>query len=507
MQVSPGAIRACSREGRASSAPRDQLNGRGAFGQRLVRLTAIPALAAALLADPTASAAEAGDAPPSALSDREPPRATAEESLWSRPGEDWPAFLGPGGNGRSSLDGLRLPWPPSGPPIRWHCEMGEGYCSPSVAEGRLLAFDRVGPRMRLRCLHAETGESLWETGYESSYRDTFGYDGGPRSCPVIAAGRVVTIGPEGRLDCRSLRDGTLFWTIDTSKAYGVVQNFFGVGAAPVVERDLVILQVGGSPLDSLPPSPERLDLVQGLDSGLVAFDLATGRERWRSSDELASYATPLVVEIDGARRLLAWTRGSLLVADPVTGRVDRRHPYRADELFSVNAASPVVVGDEVLLSETYGPGSVLLDLSAAGIRVARRDGSRRQTEALRAHWATPVAADGVAYGFSGRNAGDTHLVCADWKTGDILWHEPGLGRGGLVLVDGHLLVLGEFGDLLLAEASREAFRERARCRLLDPRGGFELLDPPCWAAPVVAHGYAYVRGRGRLVCVDLLGAP
>jgi hypothetical protein len=37
-----------------------------------------------------------------------------------------------------------------------------------------------------------------------------------------------------------------------------------------------------------------------------------------------------------------------------------------------------------------------------------------------------------------------------------------------------------------------------------PARGAELLAPPCWAAPVVAHGYLYVRGQGRLVCLDLL---
>jgi hypothetical protein len=34
--------------------------------------------------------------------------------------------------------------------------------------------------------------------------------------------------------------------------------------------------------------------------------------------------------------------------------------------------------------------------------------------------------------------------------------------------------------------------------------GIELLVAPCWAAPVIAHGYLFVRGQGRLVCLDLL---
>jgi hypothetical protein len=82
--------------------------------------------------------------------------------LATRPGEDWAAFLGPSGNGRSGLAEMTVPWPPGGPPIVWHAAVGEGYCGPAVALGRAVVFDRVGGDIRLRCLHAETGEKLWE---------------------------------------------------------------------------------------------------------------------------------------------------------------------------------------------------------------------------------------------------------------------------------------------------------------------------------------------------------
>jgi len=437
------------------------------------------------------------------------------ESLWSRPGEDWPVFLGPSGNGRSRLDDMPVPWPEAGPRVVWHAEMGEGYCPPTAALGRLLVFDRVGSRMRLRCLHAETGRSLWETGYESGYVDTFGYDGGPRACPVVAGDRVLTYGPEGRLRCQRLADGELAWEVDTAAEYHVVQNFFGVGTAPLVVRveagsqavDLVVVQVGGSPPGSSPPSPEQLDRVRGLDSGLVAFDLATGREAWRVSDELASYSSPVAATIGGRPRLLAWMRGSLLVVDPAGGRLLGRFPYRGKELFSVNAANPVLLGDQALLSETYGPGSVLVDLAGETPREVWRDRrGLRATESMRAHWATPIVHRGFAYGFSGRNSGDTELVCMDWENGAIRWHAGGLGRGGMVLVGEQLVVVGEFGDLVLVDATPDAYRERSRVRLADATTGRPLLAPPCWAAPIVAHGYGYLRGAGRVVCIDL-GRP
>jgi outer membrane protein assembly factor BamB len=385
--------------------------------------------------------------------------------------------------------------------------------------------DRVGKEVRIRCLEAETGRELWQHRYATDYVDTFGYDGGPRAAAVIAGDDVVTFGPEGRLECRSLADGASRWHVDTSAAYHVVRNFFGVSTAPLVvdvgEQQLVIVQVGGSPPGSAPPSPERLDLVKGLDSGLVAFDLATGGERWRSSDQLASYSTPVLATIDGRDRLLAWMRDRLLVVDPATGNVQADVRWRADELFSVVAASPVVAGNEVLLSETYGPGSVLLKVTPAGLQPVRKDpAGSRPNRSLKSHWATPVLHDGHLYGSSGRNAGDALLVCADWKTGAIRWSEAGLGRSSVVWADDHLIVLGEFGDLVLVKATPERYEEVSRARLVaaptDTQNattdramqgrGAELLVAPCWAAPVIAHGYLYVRGAGRLVCLDLMGA-
>jgi outer membrane protein assembly factor BamB len=385
-----------------------------------------------------------------------------------------------------------------------------------VAAGRCVICDRVGDEIRVRCLAAETGRELWEGRHPTNYADMFGYDGGPRAQAVIAGDAVVTFGPEGRLECRSLADGASRWHVDTAGRYHVVRNFFGVGTAPVVvdaagDR-LVVVQVGGSRPGSAPPAPERLDLVEGLDSGLVAFDLATGRERWRSSDQLASYSTPVVARVAGREWLCAWMRDKFLVVDPATGGVHAEFRWRADELFSVVAASPVVHGAEVLLSETYGPGSVLVALGPSGLEAVRRDPARsRPRGSLRAHWATPLLHGGHLYGSSGRNAGDALLVCAEWGSGAVRWSCPGLGRASVVQADGHLIVLGEFGDLVLVKAVPDRYEEVSRVRLRDPQGGQdagrELLTAPCWAAPVIAHGYLYVRGHGRLACLDLLAQP
>ncbi len=452
------------------------------------------------------------------------PAARGDEpaDLASRRGEDWGSFLGPTGNGRSSLAAMTIPWPAVGPPVLWHASVCEGYCAPAVGLGRVVVFDRVGDECRLRCLQAETGRPLWEHRYPTAYVDTFGYDGGPRAAPVIAHGRVLSFGPEGRLECRRLDDGESLWRIDTAAGYHVVQNFFGVGAAPLVleagDRRLVVVQVGGSRPGAAPPSPERLELVKGLDSGLVAFDLETGREVWRASDQLASYSVPVATVLGGEPRILAWMRDDLLVVEPAGGKVTGRFRWRADDVFSAVAASPVIRGEQVLLSEAYESGSVLLDLAAiagpaggrpevGAIGVLRQDrrGSRPD-RALKAHWATPVILGGHVYGSSGRNSGDAVLACVDWKTGEVAWSEGGYGRASVALACGHLVVLGEYGDLALVRATPERYDEVSRTRVVgvvEPGRETDLLTPPCWAAPVIARGLLYVRGKDRLVCLDL----
>lgn len=433
--------------------------------------------------------------------------------LSTREGEDWGTFLGPSGTGSSSLAGIASPWEASGPRVVWQASIGEGYCAPAVAGGRAFLFDRVANRLRLRAVEAETGRPLWEAGREVAYTDSFGYDGGPRAQPVVAGHRVLTFGPDGRLECRAIIDGSLLWEVDTSATYHVVQNFFGVGTAPLVvgplrvgaeERTLVVVQVGGSREGANPAAPERLDLVKGLDSGLVAFDIGSGAEVWRATNQLASYSVPVLATIGGRPLILAWMRDELVAVEPATGKLIDRFRWRSDELFSVVAASPVVSGDQVLLSECYGPGSVLLALENDSFREVRRDKpGARPRQALKTHWNTPVLRDGYAYGSSGRNAGDAQLVCVNWNTGVVGWSEGGLGRSSVTLVDDHLLILGEYGDLVLARATPEKYEEVSRVRPLDAASGRELLAPPCWAAPVIARGLVFVRGTGRVVCLDL----
>ena len=162
-------------------------------------------------------------------------------------GSDWPRFLGPDGDGVSPEKGILTKWPKGGLKVLWEAPMGQGFAPPVVSRGRLFHFDRFGNDNRLSCRNAETGKLLWKFEYPANYDDLYGYSPGPRACPVVDDDRVFILGPEGMLHCVAAVDGKEIWKLDTKKAYHFHQNFFGVGSVPVVEGDLLIVAVGGSP--------------------------------------------------------------------------------------------------------------------------------------------------------------------------------------------------------------------------------------------------------------------
>jgi outer membrane protein assembly factor BamB len=390
-------------------------------------------------------------------------------------GEDWPRFLGPQQDGTSRETGLARLWPASGPPRIWAREVGSAYAAPVVSRGRLIVFHRVGDRELLDCLDAATGAPLWSHGYPTAYEDRYGYNNGPRASPAIDGDRVYALGAEGVLTCLDLASGRLVWQRAVNRDFRVPQGFFGAGTAPVVESGRVLVNAGG--LDG---------------AGIVAFDAGDGRTLWQAGSDGASYSTPVVRTIGGKRLAVFFTQAGLVVLDPASGAELHRFPFRSRAYESVNAASPLVVGDLVFLSATYNTGAVLLRLVPGRLETVWRS-----RDAMQNHWATSIHRDGFVYGTDGRHESGANLRCIELLTGRVCWtSDRGLGRASFLMAEGNLVVLGERGDLALVEVNPERYVEKARAR---------VLHYPCWTPPVLAHGRLYLRNENRIVCLDLRG--
>jgi outer membrane protein assembly factor BamB len=411
---------------------------------------------------------------------------------------DWPGFLGPTGDGRSPETGIPSAWPKSGPRLVWKVPIGSGYAPPSIASGLLYAFDRRGDSNRLTCRDAATGDEKWHYEYPTEYVDQYGYDGGPRCCPVIDDGRVFIFGAEGVLTCVDAASGQKVWQVDTAATFNVIQNFFGVASTPIVDGDRLIVAVGGSPQE---PPPDDIRMLKSNNSAIVAFEKKTGRVLYRTGDDLASYSTPMIRTIGGKRVGLYFARRGLFGFNPETGAPAFHFPWRSSKIESVNAANPVVVNDRILLSECYSRGSALLAVGDGAPKVIWEDQEHERDHRLECHWNTPIAVDGFVYGSSGRHSEYAELRCLEMETGKVVWRRPGWTRSSLTFVDGKLLALTEIGTLLLIRATPEHYEELARIDL-GPQGA-RMLKASCWASPVVSHGRVYIRGASELVCLDL----
>ena len=406
----------------------------------------------------------------------DPPAAAGGEAA-----TDWPRLFGPTGDGVVPDEAnVRLEFDADGPPELWRREIGAGYSCPAVVGDALLLFDRVGDRERLRRLDAATGADVWEQSHPCDYVDRYGYGGGPRCTPVVAGGKVWTLGVQAVLTCHALDDGAPLWRRDLRAEYAVPQGFFGTGATPLLEGDRLILNVGG----------------ENPTVGVLAVEAATGKTLWTATEDGASYATPTAATVHGRRMVFVLTRDAAVGLDPGDGAVLFRVPFRSRLVESVNATSPAAAGDRVVFSATYGTGSMCLKIAPdGGATEVWRTGAR----GFESHFSNMIvdARANVLYGFSGRNEGGTTLDCVALDTGlqTWRWRSP-LGRGSLLRHRDRLLCWGERGDLMVLPLSSAEPPQPLAAASLD-------LDWPTWTPPAVADGRLYLRNEDTLLALDL----
>src|SRR5579872_379167 len=337
---------------------------------------------------------------------------------------DWPQFLGPNRDGKSPEKGLLDTWPKKGPPPLWSVKVGEGYAGPVVVGKRVVLFHHAGDEEVIECFDTDKGQSQWKFAYPTKYQDQLGKGDGPRATPLIAGGKVYAYGPEAVLTCVELASGKKVWQKSLHDQYKMRPSYFGAGTSPLVEGDLLLLNVGAK------------------GAGVVAFNKDSGKEVWTATDQDASYASPVAATIDGVRHVIFFTREGLLSLDPATGKERFSKRWRARIAASVNAASPLVVGDEIFVSASYQTGALLVR--------AKKDSVEEiwsNDRSLSCHFNTPVVHDGFLYGIDGRQEEGGRLRCIEWKTGKVRWTQENFGCASLLLADGHIIALKEDGEL------------------------------------------------------------
>lgn len=457
----------------------------------------------------------------------------------TRDGSDWPIFLGLDGTGVCDEVGLLESWPAEGPPILWEREIGTGYSSPSVLGNRLVIHHR--PKRGedansevVECLRADNGKPVWKQTYPTAYEDPYGYNNGPRCSPLLDGNRCFTLGAEGKLYCFNIENGSPIWSQDLKQKFEIPDGFFGVACTPILEDGRLIVFVGGQP-----------------NSGVVAFDSQTGKVLWESvgqstwdgidtrgewnkkkykwtgEEQIASYASPIGATFYGKRHILCLMRHGLVSVDPENGKENFKYWFRSRKFESVNAARPVVVGNQIFISAAYQVGSTLLEVQPDGKSINEVWRNRKN---MLTHWSTTIAHGGYLYGFSGRHEREGSFRCLELATGDVVWKTSGFdgelsqltqdrqtgeirnketgqlvpfpffGRGSKIQVGDRFIVLGERGTLALVKVNSKKFEEISRT-------SYKSINYPAWAAPVLSRKRLYLRSERSLLCLDLAAKP
>ena len=386
---------------------------------------------------------------------------------------NWPNWMGPNLNGVSTESGWSTDWPEEGLPVAWTHQLGTGFSSVSIADGLLYSMGHTRGRETVWCLDAESGEVVWKRFYDAELNPNL-YEGGPGSTPTIDDESVYSLSVDGRLMCLNRFDGSVVWEKKLQTALDVGMHEWGFNGSPFILGDQLILEAGR----------------------VVSFDKRTGNKLWQSGVHRAGYGSVRAMTIEGRSMIVSLDCDGLRVSSAEDGSEIAFNSWQSP--FRTNSTTPIVNGDRIFISTGYQVGCGLFQLASedSGFTLRPEYTSRE----MRNHFNNCILHQGYLYGFDGNsNLGRVvTLKCIDFATGEVQWSKTGLGCGSLMIADQKLVILSDKGQLVVADASPDGFRELCRSPFLDGR---------CWTVPVLLNGRIYGRNaRGRLVCVRLPSA-
>lgn len=374
----------------------------------------------------------------------------------------WPQFNGPDRDNISRETGLLKSWPDDGPSLLWTANgLGQGFSSMSIADGTICTAGNIEKDTVITALNTR-GKVLWRSKNGKAWTRDYP---GTRSTPTIDGTRIYHQSPLGNIVCLKTETGELIWDVDILTKVRSENSRWGLAESLLIDGDRLISSPGG---------PEAC---------MVALDKHTGLIIWKapSTDELAGYSSPLLVEYKGLRIVVTLTAKAIIGVNADTGELlwHVEHESYADE----NVMLPIF-HDGCIFISTLATGSVKW-------RIALEDGKAEleeiwRTKELDNHHGGVILLDGYLYGASTvRNS--NKWVCLDWETGRKMYAETGVGKGSLTCAGGMLYTLSIDRVMGLVRPASTRFELVSSFEI--PEGG----KGKSWAHPVVCNGRLYVR--------------
>lgn len=377
----------------------------------------------------------------------------------------WPRFLGPNGDGRAPDKNLNKDWTNRPPVQLWKVPMNDGgFSGPAIADGILYIVDHKDGKDVVRAMNAATGQDVWSYAYQDAQGSNYGFT---QSTPLVDNGKLYVVSRLGQVFCFNAATGTPVWGTNLIRDYGARLPDWQMAWSPFIDEDKLICIPGAA------------------DGTVLALHKDTGKFIWKGGGtDKPGYATPVLTTINGVCQYVVFAATSVNGVEAATGKLLWTFPWQT--AYNVNAATPIVGENYVFITSNYNRGGAFWEITPEGPK------KLWENRNIQSHFNTPVAIDGLLY--STTDPGK--LVCVDpWDNGKVRWQQQGFGKGGLIEVDGVLLVLdGNNGELAMVKVNPDAYQELGR---------FTPLGGQSWTAPVVADGKLYVRNQRMLACFDL----
>jgi outer membrane protein assembly factor BamB len=377
--------------------------------------------------------------------------------------QDWPQWRGPNRDAKASGFTAPQTWPKE-LTQKWKATVGVGDSTPALVGNKLYVFAREGGDEVIRCLDAANGKELWQEKYAAqAVSGPATPHSGPRSSPAVADGKVLTIGVGGVLSCVDAATGKLLWRKDDFS--GAWPRFY-TASSPIVTSGLCIAQLGSE-----------------SNGGIVAYDLATGDQKWKWTGDGTAYASPDVLTVDGTKMLVTLTAKKIVGLGVADGKLLWEAPFPVQGM-SYNAATPIVEGQTVIYTGAgRGTKAVKIEKTADGF-AAKELWSNPDNGV---QFNTPVLKGGQIYGLSQRGV----IFCLDAKDGKTLWTTElgGRGFGSIVDAGSVLLALTPKGELVVFDPSDKEYKKLA---------AYKVADTETYAYPVAAGKGVFVKEKDSL---------
>ncbi len=407
-----------------------------------------------------------------------------------QPGKsDLPRFLPNHGNSVYEVTGLLRQWPAEGPRELWRAEIGWGKSAVVEANGLAFTATETEEKQYAVCFDPASGEVLWKKLLFPKENRHFAW--GPSTSPIIDGDRVYFI-PYAifEKDVWEMRcpvvcfktDGTELWRRDT-------EIWATEASTPLIEGDTLYVSAD---------NPQR--------AVLMALNKVTGELLWSTiaeSDKQRELGAPSSLTyqvVDSIPQVIVGTYGTreLLGVHAKTGEIMWRYAYPADIIIGL-ISTPVAINSQLFVCGGEGKKrdfSVLLDMKVVDGKITYRE-VYQSTDLQNNAYNTVAIYQNAVFGFGGnKRAGFLH--CTNYEDGELLWKDAGrqwTNEQNLVIADGLLFALNSDNELVMAEASRDAFHELGRVKV-----PVEMGRPQ---QPTIANGRMYLRGKNAIVCYQV----